>query len=70
MGKSDNSFRPMRKILTKRNYSLGTGTSIEITGLWQPAPIGKEQKNELKVENIRILGRADAEVRCYTYSDR
>ncbi|KAL2053779.1 hypothetical protein ABVK25_006084 [Lepraria finkii] len=40
---------------------LGTGTSIEITGLWQPAPIGKEQKNELKVENIRILGRADAE---------
>lgn len=46
----------------KDGDSLGTGTSVEITGVWQSAPPGKEQSHELKAEKVKILGVADAEV--------
>ena len=43
--------------------SLGTGTTIEIRGIWRPAPPGKEQSHELKADHVSIIGVADAEVR-------
>ena len=43
-------------------YSLGTGTSVAITGTWQAAPPQKEQPYELKAEAVKIIGTADAEV--------
>lgn len=43
-------------------FSLGTGTSVAISGTWQPSPPGKEQKYELKANDVRIIGSADAEV--------
>lgn len=42
--------------------SLGTGTSVAITGTWQAAPPEKEQPYELKAEAVKIIGAADAEV--------
>lgn len=43
-------------------YSLGTGTSVAITGTWQAAPPQKEQPYELKAKAVKIIGAADAEV--------
>lgn len=43
-------------------YSLTTGTSVAIRGVWQHAPPGKEQKCELKADEVRIIGSTDAEV--------
>ena len=43
-------------------YSLGTGTSVAITGTWQAAPPQKEQSYELKAQAVKIIGTADAEV--------
>lgn len=48
--------------------SLGTGTSVAISGIWQPSPPGKEQRFELKAEDVRIIGSADAEVSPYLES--
>ena len=42
--------------------SLGTGTSVAISGTWQPSPPEKEQKHELKAKDVRIIGLADVEV--------
>lgn len=42
--------------------SLATGTSVLISGVWQPAPPGKEQAYELKADEVRIIGSTDAEV--------
>lgn len=42
---------------------MGTGTTVEITGVWQRAPPNKEQGYELKAEDVRVVGGADAEVR-------
>ena len=44
-------------------YSLGTGTSVAITGTWQAAPPQKEQPYELKAKAVKIIGAVDAEVR-------
>lgn len=44
-------------------HSLGTGTSVAITGTWQAAPPQKEQPYELKAMAVKIIGAADAEVR-------
>lgn len=46
-----------------QSYSLGTGTSVAITGTWQAAPPQKEQLYELKATAVKIIGTADAEVR-------
>lgn len=43
-------------------YSLGTGTSVAITGTWQAAPPQKEQPYELKAKAVKIVGAVDAEV--------
>ena len=43
-------------------YSLGTGTSVAITGSWQAAPARKEQPYELKATAVKIFGTTDAEV--------
>ena len=43
-------------------YSLGTGTSVAITGTWQAAPPQKEQPYELNAKAVKIIGAADAEV--------
>lgn len=41
---------------------LTTGTSVAIRGVWQQAPPGKEQKCELKADEVTIVGSTDAEV--------
>lgn len=43
-------------------HSLTTGTSVAIRGVWQHAPLGKEQKCELKADEVTIIGSTDAEV--------
>ena len=43
-------------------YSLGTGTSVAITGTWQAAPPRKEQPYELKATAVKIFGTTDAKV--------
>ena len=52
-GKEANAFKM---------YSLGTGTSVAITGTWQAAPARKEQPYELKAMAVKIFGTTDAEV--------
>lgn len=42
--------------------SLGTGTSVAITGTWQAAPPQKEQTYELLANAVKVIGTADAEV--------
>ncbi|KAL9635023.1 MAG: hypothetical protein Q9164_003729 [Protoblastenia rupestris] len=39
--------------------NLGTGVSVAISGLWQHAPHGAEQRYELQAEEIKILGPSD-----------
>ena len=54
---------PLQKKLTAlESYSLGTGTSVAITGTWQAAPPQKEQPYELRAKVVKIIGGADAEV--------
>ena len=48
--------------LTTSLNSLTTGTSVAIRGVWHPAPPGKEQKCELKADEVIIIGSTDAEV--------
>ncbi|KAL6721311.1 asparaginyl-tRNA synthetase [Lecanora helva] len=36
-------------------------TSVEISGVWRPAPPGKEQTYELQAKDVRIVGTVDAE---------
>ncbi|SLM33553.1 asparaginyl-trna synthetase [Lasallia pustulata] len=40
---------------------LTTGTSVEISGLWEACPTGKEQTHELKAREVKIVGGADPE---------
>ena len=62
---------PIEGVLTcLTDDSLGTGTSVEIIGVWRPAPPGKEQTYELKADSVRILGNADAKVRCVACRSR
>lgn len=51
-----------KKLTELELFSLGTGTSVAITGIWQPAPPQKEQQYELKAKSVKIIGTADAEV--------
>ena len=50
------------QLTTRTPRSLATGTSVLISGIWQPAPPGKEQAYELKANEVKIIGSADAEV--------
>lgn len=54
----------------KRNARLGTGTSVRISGLWQPSPAGKEQASELRAQKVEVLGAADAEVSVFLLQRR
>ncbi|KAL8794146.1 MAG: hypothetical protein Q9195_003331 [Heterodermia aff. obscurata] len=40
---------------------LGTGTLVALIGTWQRSPPGKEQEYELQVEELNVIGPADAE---------
>lgn len=48
-------------------FSLSTGATIEISGIWKACPAGKEQTHELQTSEIRVVGDADAEVRSSSY---
>lgn len=50
------------RLTTTRLDSLNTGTSVAIRGVWQHSPPGKEQKCELKADEVTIIGSTDAEV--------
>lgn len=53
---------PLKAVLDPQlAQGLGTGTSVTITGIWQPAPPQKEQQYELKAKSVKIIGTADAE---------
>lgn len=53
---------PLKAVLDPQlAQGLGTGTSVAITGIWQPAPPQKEQQYELKAKSVKIIGTADAE---------
>ena len=47
---------------TETCHRLGTGTLVALIGTWQRSPPGKEQDYELQVEELNIIGPADAEV--------
>ena len=50
------------RLTTTRLDSLNTGTAVAIRGIWQHSPSNKEQKCELKAEEVTIIGSTDAEV--------
>lgn len=60
------------RLTTTLLYSLTTGTSVTIRGVWQQAPPGKEQKCELKADEVTIVGSTDAEVSaiCFPMDER
>lgn len=42
--------------------SLTTGATVDISGLWQRCPPGKEQSHELQASDVKVVGEADPEV--------
>ena len=56
------SLQAAQRLTVLEPSSLGTGTSVAVTGTWQAAPPQKEQPYELRAETVRIIGAADPEV--------
>ena len=56
------SLQPAQRLTVLEPCSLGTGTSVAITGTWLAAPPQKEQPYELRAETVKIIGTADPEV--------
>ncbi|PGH18645.1 asparagine-tRNA ligase [Polytolypa hystricis UAMH7299] len=53
---------PLQAILTPADASpLTTGSTVEVSGSWQPCPPGKEQTHELHVKDVKVIGTADSE---------
>lgn len=48
-------------------HSLSTGTSVAISGSWQPSPPLKEQSYELKAKEVRIVGSTEPDVSVSSY---
>ena len=56
------SFHAAQRLTVLEPSSLGTGTSVAITGTWLAAPPQKEQPYELRAETVKVIGTADPEV--------
>ncbi|OJD16663.1 asparagine-tRNA ligase [Emergomyces pasteurianus Ep9510] len=60
---SDGStIKSVQAILTPAQAAeLSTGSAVDISGVWQPCPPGKEQSHELQATEVKITGEADPE---------
>ncbi|KKZ59827.1 asparaginyl-tRNA synthetase [[Emmonsia] crescens] len=60
---SDGStIKTVQAILTPGQAAgLSTGSAVDISGIWQPCPPGKEQSHELQATEVKITGDADPE---------
>ncbi|OAX85146.1 asparagine-tRNA ligase [Emergomyces africanus] len=60
---SDGStIKSVQAILTPGQAAeLSTGSAVDISGIWQPCPPGKEQSHELQATEVKITGDADPE---------
>ncbi|QSS63528.1 hypothetical protein I7I51_00586 [Histoplasma capsulatum] len=61
---SDGStIKSVQAILTPEQAArLSTGSAVDISGVWQPCPPGKEQSHELHATEVKITGETDPEV--------
>ncbi|EFQ97548.1 asparaginyl-tRNA synthetase [Nannizzia gypsea CBS 118893] len=54
------SLQPIQAVLTpEQATNLTQGAAVEITGIWQPSPPGKQQSHELQATKVDIVGEAD-----------
>lgn len=44
------------------HFSLSTGSAVCLTGRWQASPNDKVQSHELHVQDVRLIGEAEAAV--------
>ncbi|EZF33759.1 Asparaginyl-tRNA synthetase [Trichophyton interdigitale] len=54
------SLQPIQAVLTpEQATNLTQGSAVEVTGIWQPSPPGKQQSHELQATKVAIVGEAD-----------
>ncbi|KAK2743254.1 asparaginyl-tRNA synthetase [Myotisia sp. PD_48] len=54
------SLEPIQAILTAEQATeLSQGVAVEISGIWQPSPHGKQQTHELQTTDVRVVGESD-----------
>ncbi|KAF3490957.1 asparaginyl-tRNA synthetase [Arthroderma uncinatum] len=54
------SLQSIQVVLTpEQATNLTQGAAVEISGIWQPCPPGKQQSHELQATEINIVGEAD-----------
>ncbi|OAL63052.1 asparaginyl-tRNA synthetase [Trichophyton rubrum] len=54
------SLQPIQAVLTpEQATNLTQGAAVEVTGIWQPSPPGKQQSHELQATKVDIVGEAD-----------